>query len=894
MIVKRLFLFAIMLCFAKLSFGQATLDVVSYGGAIPDDDLDDRVAIQKTIDAVNTAGGGTVTFPAGTFMVSKVDDPSPIQVICLQIYSNIILKGAGRSISMIKLMPDIGNFDAMISCKPSWETITNFQLLDLTVDENGGNNSTPTQTILNTNGSRSVFRLFLGKRINIENCGFTNIKGVWGLVFNGIIDTVVVNNNIFSNIGDAFIDWDHSTIYSTGDNFTITNNQISSLNGAVTLGARTGIEIHGGHQYIANNIIRGMTGGMNVTGFSNFGYLSENQTYYHNTITDALVGFYLWSGVGDDPSITVGLKNVLFEDNTIQLNPEAWVNWQYFNSGAGFYFEQGESNRDTKNVYFIRNKVNFKGSSNIAYSNYASGFSKSKSNFAVKLSECYVLNNIFENSFGPGVFLNDDIQNSVFSKNKLINCGSSVSSISNDLRSGFYLGDKLTNIQICNNAVNDNQSAATLKNIVANTSQNAGNCFRFNNVSNVQDANEFLNKGTGEPWISELAKPALSFNLDSLEIPRGGSSSVLQLILSQVSDVPITASIIFRDFNTTQSAAVSLPDTAFVFAPGETSKSVTVNAENNTSDEGRIYAELIVSYTDDAFSGSMQHCKIIVPSLNNDNSAPSVPSGLEPSDIEMNSFRVSWNPSSDDFAVTGYDIYLDGILYAATNMDTSVLITGLKPAISYHINVIAKDRAENYSALSAVLTVTTLIDNIAPSIPAGLNSQFITEVGFLLKWTASTDNDAISGYEVYKDGIFFDFTTALRLNISGLNSGTSYSMTVRAKDVAGNASDPSSPLIVKTTGIATSVESASSSGWGIVMTPNPLSGEWLNVSLKNIPNNEDVFVSILDLKGTEFFKSNMYNSRNFNIPAGSCGTGIYLVRIICGVNVVSKKILIEK
>jgi hypothetical protein len=106
----------------------------------------------------------------------------------------------------------------MISCKPSWETITDFNLFDLTIDENGSNNSTPSQTILNNDGSRSVFRLFLGRKISIENCEFSNIKGVWGMVFNGIIDTVIINNNIFSNIGDDFFDWDHSTIYTQGQN----------------------------------------------------------------------------------------------------------------------------------------------------------------------------------------------------------------------------------------------------------------------------------------------------------------------------------------------------------------------------------------------------------------------------------------------------------------------------------------------------------------------------------------------------------------------------------------------------------------------------------------------------------------------------------------------------
>jgi hypothetical protein len=78
---RKLLVLILITYFVKFSSAQVTLDVVSFGGAVPNDELDDRESIQKTIDAINAAGGGTVTFPAGTFMVSKVADPSPIQVI---------------------------------------------------------------------------------------------------------------------------------------------------------------------------------------------------------------------------------------------------------------------------------------------------------------------------------------------------------------------------------------------------------------------------------------------------------------------------------------------------------------------------------------------------------------------------------------------------------------------------------------------------------------------------------------------------------------------------------------------------------------------------------------------------------------------------------------------
>jgi hypothetical protein len=91
-------------------------------------------------------------------------------------------------------------------------------------------------------------------------------------------------------------------------------------------------------------------------------------------------------------------------------------------------------------------------------------------------------------------------------------------------------------------------------------------------------------------------------------------------------------------------------------------------------------------------------------------------------------------------------------------------------------------------------------DTQAPSIPTGLVASNITGNSFTLSWTASTDNVGVTGYDVYKDGVKINSINvdATSYNVTGLTPATTYTMTVKAKDAAGNASLPSDPLGVTT------------------------------------------------------------------------------------------------
>ena len=172
-----------------------------------------------------------------------------------------------------------------------------------------------------------------------------------------------------------------------------------------------------------------------------------------------------------------------------------------------------------------------------------------------------------------------------------------------------------------------------------------------------------------------------------------------------------------------------------------------------------------------------------------DTEAPSTPTGLTPANVTETSVDLSWTASTDNVAVTAYDVYQDGGLIATVSAN-SYPVSDLDESTSYSFFVRATDAAGNDSGSSTSINVTTLTpaDTQAPSVPGGLSSSNITTSSFNVSWTASTDNVGVASYEILLNGSIHGTTSNTSYPVSGLMASTTYSISVRANDAAGNTS----------------------------------------------------------------------------------------------------------
>src|SRR6185295_5815228 len=93
----------------------------------------------------------------------------------------------------------------------------------------------------------------------------------------------------------------------------------------------------------------------------------------------------------------------------------------------------------------------------------------------------------------------------------------------------------------------------------------------------------------------------------------------------------------------------------------------------------------------------------------------------------------------------------------------------------------------NISADSAIANAITA-DVTPPTIPTGLVATAAGATTINLSWTASTDNAAVTGYIVKRNGIQVGTPTTPSYSDSGLSGATTYSYTVAARDAASNTS----------------------------------------------------------------------------------------------------------
>ncbi|WP_340199858.1 fibronectin type III domain-containing protein [Ascidiimonas sp. W6] len=178
------------------------------------------------------------------------------------------------------------------------------------------------------------------------------------------------------------------------------------------------------------------------------------------------------------------------------------------------------------------------------------------------------------------------------------------------------------------------------------------------------------------------------------------------------------------------------------------------NAQNNRSD-GRYgdYAQLTVDPIDDLtfwhigeyMNGSPSNVRkshvaaFQIGTAVPDFDPPSTPLNLVASNTTATTTDLSWDASTDNIGVTGYDVYQEGVV-VGTASGTTFTVTGLSPTTAYSFFVIAKDAAGNQSGQSNTISVTT---GVVTACSGGItvfpySESFESSLG---DWTQDTGDD---------------------------------------------------------------------------------------------------------------------------------------------------------
>ncbi|HET6209057.1 MAG TPA: hypothetical protein VFD94_01665, partial [Jatrophihabitans sp.] len=129
-------------------------------------------------------------------------------------------------------------------------------------------------------------------------------------------------------------------------------------------------------------------------------------------------------------------------------------------------------------------------------------------------------------------------------------------------------------------------------------------------------------------------------------------------------------------------------------------------------------------------------------------------------------------------------------------------------------------------------TAQWTVDTVAPSTPTHLVGTAPAATVASLSWTASTDNNGVTGYDVQRNGVTVGSASSPSTSYLDTTDSpsTTYQYTVIARDAAGNVSAPSAPVTVTTpaaTGAPTLVQSAGSSTSTVTLPGTSAAGDLL-------------------------------------------------------------------
>jgi len=132
-----------------------------------------------------------------------------------------------------------------------------------------------------------------------------------------------------------------------------------------------------------------------------------------------------------------------------------------------------------------------------------------------------------------------------------------------------------------------------------------------------------------------------------------------------------------------------------------------------------------------------------------DTAAPSVPTGLTASNITDTSVDLDWSASTDNVEVVGYNIYTNGANPASSLMGSSATVAGLLAGTNYTFTVSAYDEADNESAQSTGVNITTTSSMGTYDVDSDADDRVIYDDSVL--WNVTKDHHRVGRGDSSKD-----------------------------------------------------------------------------------------------------------------------------------------------
>ena len=209
--------------------------------------------------------------------------------------------------------------------------------------------------------------------------------------------------------------------------------------------------------------------------------------------------------------------------------------------------------------------------------------------------------------------------------------------------------------------------------------------------------------------------------------------------------------------------------------------------------------------------------------------APSAPASPSVSAASSSSLSVNWNTPAGATGITDYDVqYRQGTSGNWTNRphngtSTTTTITGLSANTSYQVQVLARNVEGESDWSGSGSTSAPPPPAEKPNAPARPTVSAASSSSLRVNWSAPSDASGITDYDVrYRRSGASSWSprshsgTSKSTTITGLSSGTTYQVQVRAQN-AGGESNWSSSGTGRTRASAPSVSSGG--GGGFFITP---------------------------------------------------------------------------